>query len=390
MPLRTGQFSQPRPFTFDRVVRMLITGALCAAAIWLVTYLKDVLLPFVVAWLIAYLLEPFVQYNKRLLRVKSRWLPITVTLFECILIIGALCMFLLPSVFDEIHQVAVLVRDYADSTADVAFIPAWLQEYIRENIDFRQISSSMTSQDWGSVIDAAGSFIAGGYNMIMSIFSWFLVILYVVFIMLDYERLLRGFRHLVPPKYRERTFRIANDVKQSMNHYFRGQALVAFIVGILFAIGFLIVGLPLAIVLGLFIGLLNMVPYLQLISILPTTLLCLVCSVESGTGFWELWWACIAVYAVVQCIQDFILTPRIMGKAMGLNPAIILLSLSVWGSLLGFIGLIIALPLTTLLLAYYDTYITIREDGESDDELKEDEKALRAMIESPESAEDSE
>lgn len=70
-----------------------------------------------------------------------------------------------------------------------------------------------------------------------------------------------------------------------------------------------------------------------------------------------------AVYIIVQCIQDLFLTPKIMGKAMGLNPAIILLSLSVWGTLLGFIGLIIALPLTTLLLAYYDQYISNQEDN---------------------------
>lgn len=79
-----------------------------------------------------------------------------------------------------------------------------------------------------------------------------------------------------------------------MNHYFRGQALVAFIVGILFCIGFSIIGLPMAIVLGLFIGLLNMVPYLQLISLIPSTLLCLVCSVDSDVDFWSIWWATMA------------------------------------------------------------------------------------------------
>ena len=120
-----------------------------------------------------------------------------------------------------------------------------------------------------------------------------------------------------------------------------------------------------AIVLGLFIGLLNMVPYLQLISLIPSTLLCLVCSVDSDVDFWSIWWATMAVYIIVQCIQDLFLTPKIMGKAMGLNPAIILLSLSVWGTLLGFIGLIIALPLTTLLLAYYDQYISVREEPDS-------------------------
>ena len=89
-----------------------------------------------------------------------------------------------------------------------------------------------------------------------------------------------------------------------------------------------------------------------------------------------------AVYIIVQAIQDLILTPKIMGKAMGLNPAIILLSLSVWGTLLGMLGLIIALPLTTLLLSYYNHYIIERHD-ESPDERDNDENAIRHMTEFP-------
>ena len=150
---------------------------------------------------------------------------------------------------------------------------------------------------------------------------------------------------------------IGNDIEESMNRYFRGQALVAGLVGILFSIGFLIVGLPLAIVLGLFIGVLNMVPYLQLIGIIPTILLCLVSASDTGTNFWLLFGACILVFIIVQIIEDVFIVPRVMGKVTGLNPAIILLSLSIWGTLLGFVGMIIALPLTTLCLSYYQRYV---------------------------------
>ena len=115
----------------------------------------------------------------------------------------------------------------------------------------------------------------------------------------------------------------------------------------------------------MFIGLLNMVPYLQFLSIFPTTLLCLVYSVNTGTDFWIIWWECIAVYTIVQIIQDLFLVPRIMGKTMGLNPAIIVLSLSIWGSLFGFIGLIIALPQTTLLLSYYNKYVLGEKTNDS-------------------------
>jgi len=355
--------SGPKPFTFDRVVRLLITIAVIAACVWLVGILKSVLLPFFVAWLIAYILEPFVQYNKRLLRVRKRWLPILMTLFECVLLLTVLAIFLLPSIIHEMHQVANFLAHYADAGSDIPFIPASLHEYLRKVIDFDMISRELTRQDLRTIFDTAASFITGGYNIVMGIFNWFIVILYVVFIMIDYEKFIKSSHRLIPPKYRDIATRIAKDVKESMNNYFRGQALVAFIVGILFCIGLSIVGLPMAIVMGLFIGLLNMVPYLQLISLLPTTLLCLVYSANVNIDFWQLWLATMTVYIVVQLIQDFFLTPKIMGKAMSLNPAIILLSLSVWGTLLGFIGLIIALPLTTLLLAYYNIYINSRDEA---------------------------
>lgn len=329
--------------------------------IWLVDALKSALLPFCVAWLIAYLLEPFVQYNRQLLRTKGRALAIFVTLFETMLIMVAVSAIFLPSVIDEMHQVASLIKKYAYTGADVAFIPASVHDFLRHAIDFDRISEVLTRQDVESIFDMTAKFVSGGFDIILGIINWFFVLLYVVFIMLDYEKLLNGFRRMVPPKYRKAAFKIGNDLKYSMNHYFRGQSLVALCVGVLFSIGFVIVGIPLAIVLGLFIGLLNMVPYLQIVSIIPTTLLCLVYSMDADVDFWTTWWACMAVYIIVQCIQDLILTPKIMGKAMGLNPAIILLSLSIWGSLLGLIGLIIALPLTTLLLAYYDQYISRRE-----------------------------
>lgn len=374
-------YGVPRPFTFDRVVRILFSIAALLAAVWLIDILKSVLLPFLIAWLVAYLLEPFVQYNKRLLRAHGRWLPIVMTLFETILVLCAIGVFIVPSVVREMHQVADFIVRYADAGSDIPLIPPAVHAFLQQNIDFREIAGLLTREDLGNIADFAGRVISGSFGFLMSVFNWFITLLYIVFIMLDYERLLRGARHLVPPKYRDTFFKIGSDIKSSMNHYFRGQALVAFIVGILFCIGLAIVGLPMAVVMGLFIGLLNMVPYLQLISLIPTTLLCLVSSVDTGVDFWQLWWSCMAVYIIVQCIQDLILTPRIMGKAMGLNPAVILLSLSVWGTLLGFIGLIVALPLTTLLLSYYNIYIETRDDGESNNEHDADSEALEKIVE---------
>ncbi len=348
---------QRKPYPFDRVIRILITITIILVSLWLLNTLKGVLLPFFVACLIAYMLEPLVQHNRKLLHLKGRVTAIFVTLFEVVFFIGLLCYFLIPSIIDEMQQISSLLKQYSSTDITIPFLPDSLHDFLKRNIDFEQLSSLFTRQDWIDIAESAFSFISSGVGIIISAISWFIIVLYVVFIMIDYDRLNRGLRRMIPPRYRKTVFKISNDIKNGMNHYFRGQSLVAFLVGVLFSIGFLIIDLPLAIVLGMFIGLLNMVPYLQLISILPTTLLCLVYSVDTGVNFWTIFGACIAVYAIVQVIQDLFLVPKIMGKAMGLNPAIILLSLSIWGSLLGLLGLIIALPLTTLLLSYYHQYI---------------------------------
>ncbi len=354
--------STSRPYTFDRVVRLVITTIVVCAAVWLIYRLRGVLLPFCVAALIAYIFEPFVQFNRELLRLKGRVAAIFITLFEATLAFGLLCYMLIPMITSEMAHMAHLLKVYSQSQVSIPFLPDWLHEFIRNYVDFEYLSSLLTREDQIKLLESAAfhtwSVLTSGISMIVGLLSWFIVFLYVIFIMLDYERLSKSLHHMVPPAWRKTVFRIGNDIQRSMNHYFRGQALVAFCVGVLFTIGFLIIGMPLAVVLGMFIGLLNMVPYLQLISLVPTIFLCLVCSVDQGVDFWTIFWECMAVYCVVQAIQDLFLTPKIMGKAMGLNPAIILLSLSIWGTLLGFLGLIIALPLTTLLLAYYDEYLT--------------------------------
>lgn len=368
-----------QPYTLDRVVRLVITTIAVLLAVWLIYYLRGVLLPFGVSCLIAYLFEPFVQHNLRLLHLRSRVSAVFVTLFEAVTIIGIICYFLVPSVIEEFHQVGGLLTRYANSDMKIPFLPDSFHQFLKNTIDFDKLSSMFTRQDWMALGRLSLRFISSGLDMIIGIFSWLLVFLYVVFIMLDYDRLMIGFRHMVPPRYRRISGKIGRDIKDSMNHYFRGQALVAFLVGVLFSIGFLIVGLPLAIVLGMFIGLLNMVPYLQLVSIPITALLCLVYSVDNSINFWPIFWESMAVYIVVQAIQDLVLTPKIMGKAMGLNPAIILLSLSIWGALLGLLGMIIALPLTTLLLSYYATYVLGHRDDEPPTARTADEKAVKSM-----------
>ncbi|MDE7387303.1 MAG: AI-2E family transporter [Muribaculaceae bacterium] len=359
-------FLDSRPYTFDRVVRILFSVALAAAVVYLLDLLKGVLLPFCVACLIAYMLEPIVQFNRRFLHTKGRVIAIALTLLEVLIVVGALGYFFIPSIIKELHQMGDLVTRYADSgELRIPFLPDSFHDLIRSHFDLRKFANELSSHDLQTILDKGVDLISNSVNVIISILAWFIVFLYVIFIMADYERLMLSFRLMVPPKYRRPAYKIGRDIKASMNHYFRGQALIALIVAVIYAVGFSIVGLPLGIVIGLMNGVLFMVPYFVYVSILPVTLMCIVYSVDQSVDFWTIWLECACVYAVAQIVADIFLTPKIMGKAMGMNPAIILLSLSVWGTLLGFLGMIIALPLTALLISYYEQYVINRRDGTS-------------------------
>ncbi len=360
-----------RPYTFDRVVRIIFSICGLVIILFLLDLLSDVLLPFLVACLIAYVLEPTVEFNKKILGCRRRFFPVVMTLLESVFIVGILCWLLIPYLVEECTEMAKLIREYASSQIQIPYISKEIHDFIRKNVDFDQIGRLLSREQWVELIknslNQTWSFIGSSLSLLVGVISWLIVVLYVIFIMLDYERFILSMRQLIPFGQRKQVFHIVKDIENAMNRYFRGQFYIASIVGLLFAAGFVIIGLPMAVLFGLFIGMLNMVPYLQVISLPIAAFLCLVGSISGGPDFWMLFWECMAVYVVVQCIQDLILTPKIMGKAMGLNPAIILLALSVWGTLLGFLGMIIALPLTTLLLSYYDLYIVRRSIADEPD-----------------------
>lgn len=355
-----------KKITFDSFIRAVILGAIIIGVLMLLKRLSGVLLPFFLAWLIAYLIYPLVSFFQHKLRLKNRIISIFCALFT-LCIIGSVAFYLLvPPMIQEFLRVKDLLIEYFSTTHTASNVPTTLSEFIRQNIDLH-ILEQMFSQE--NILDALKvtvpklwSLISESINLLFGFFTVFLILLYIVFILLDYESISEGWAHLMPKKYRKTVTGILNDVKDGMNRYFRGQALVALCVGILFSIGFLIIDFPLAIGLGLFIGALNMVPYLQIIGFVPTIMLAILKAADTGDNFWIIIASATAVFIVVQIIQDGYLVPRIMGKITGLNPAIILLSLSIWGSLMGMLGMIIALPLTTLMLSYYQRYIINQEN----------------------------
>lgn len=371
-----------KKITFDSFIRGSIGCVIIIGILMLIERLSGVLLPFFIAWLIAYLVYPLVKFFQYRLKLKSRLLSIFCALFIITLTGVAIFYLLVPPMISEMGRMNKLLVSYL-SHGGGANIPHTLSEFIHEYIDLAAINQMLSEENILATIKTTlpkmWAILAESINILFSIFASFIILLYVIFILLDYEAIAEGWLHLLPNKYRHFASHLVYDIQSGMNKYFRGQALVALCVGILFSIGFLIIDFPMAIALGLFIGALNMVPYLQIIGFFPTLILAILKAADTGDNFWVVIAGALAVFTIVQIIQDTLLVPKIMGKITGLNPAIILLSLSIWGSLMGMLGMIIALPLTTLMLSYYQRFIINKElikyeSTENTDNQKKEEK----------------
>ena len=357
-----------REITFDRFIRGLMTIAGIIIAYLLINRLSGALLPFLIAWLFCYLVYPIVKFFQYRLRFKSRVLSIITVLLLVTGIMVGISFAVIPPIVNEVVMLKEFITNYLTSGSTASNIPDVVNNFIREHIDMRQVEAYFSAERIGDLIKSGlpklWRVVSQSFSLMSGVVAAFMVLVYVFFILSDYETLARGWVRLIPEKYRERVVGVARDVEESMSNYFRGQSLIALCVGILFSIGFLIIDFPMAIGFGLFVGLLNIVPYLQITSIVPMVFLALVKAANTGENFWWILIAAGIVMLVVQIIQETILIPRIMNKAIGLHPAVILLSLSIWGSLLGLVGMIIALPATSLTLSYYRRFLRKQEEEE--------------------------
>lgn len=384
-----------KKFTFDSFVRIIIGLVVAWCLIMLIRRLSSVLLPFVVGMLIAYFLYPLVNLFQYKLRMRSRILAII-----CTFIVVGLCGFglyelIIPPLIDEFSKVTDLAIKYLTNGSRTATLPDAIHKYIIRNLDLREINQ-MFSQDnimkaIKGIMPRLWSVLSQSIDIILGVLASLITLLYIVFILLDYEAFSSGWFKLVPIKYRSTVTTICNDAARSMNKYFRGQGLIAIIVAILSCIGFLIINLPMAIGLGILVGICTMIPYMKFVALIPGVIMALLKAADTGENVWFILLTMMAVFGVVQIIEDTLLTPKIMGKITGLNPAIILLSLSIWGTLLGILGMLLALPMTSLFYSYYKNYLaneskkhindsftnvfdkiinTVKEEEKEDDEEK--------------------
>ena len=371
-----------REFTFDRIARMLVLSVLILLIYVAVQAIWSVILPFLLAGIFAYVMMPLVRFFQYTLRLRSRGLSVILTL----LLLGAgvylAVIFIIPSINAEIEKTLQVISGYSSGQDILMMIlPRNIRNYLNGGLRWgnfpQQLSFEKVLENVKLLLDQVGGII----NSTLSIFSWGLVFLigfiYFVFILLDFENLARGFISLFPKTLRPTIRTISMDLDRYMNNYFRGQALIAISVGILLSIGFNIIGLPLATAMGIFIGILNFIPYMQALGIIPLGLASLLMAAQTGENAFVCMLLAYGVLMVVQIIQDMIIVPRIMGQTMGMRPSLILLVLSIWGYLLGFFGMLIALPITMFIYSLYMRYVLQDEEYIEQMRLQEEKRKAK-------------
>lgn len=355
--------SSDKPYTLDSVVRMILGAGFVVALIWLLGYLSSALIPFVVALLAAYLLNPVTTWIED--KLGSRGVAVFLTVVLVLALVGGIVTLVVPKMASELSHMGKVIGDLA-SNKDIAarvrsHLPPDMWAWVRDFVQSEDVRAMFTTDSIVNTTQAALDKIMPGIRGILrtagsfgaALIALAIIHLYLIFLLADFGRIKTKWRSYLPADYREPIVEFVDEFERTMAAYFRAQIVIALLVGVLLSIGFLIIDLPMALVLGMFAGLLNIAPYLGTLGLIVALPLAALGSLEAGQSPLVGMGLAVLVFGVVQAIQEVVLIPKIQGDSLGLSPWLILLALSVWGQLLGFLGLLIALPMTCLCLSYY-------------------------------------
>lgn len=360
-------FESAKPYTFDRVVRLVLGVLVAAGLIWLLGRLADALVPFVAALLLAYLFNPVATALERL--VHNRYAAVFLTVLGVAALLVGLVWLVVPRIVSEFASMGAVLGRLADDSGLAArvrdHLPPDLWQWLHGFASRPDVRDLFTSDGalqalkagLARLLPGVGSVLQGALGVLGGLLGAGVVVLYLIFLLADFGRIREGWQHYLPEPWREQVAGFAAEFEATMRRYFRTQVFIALLVGVLLSIGFLLIHLPLAVVLGMLIGVLNIAPYLGTLGIVPAVLVGMLSALETGGSPLLGGALVLLVCGVVQAIQDMVLVPRIQGESLGLSPWMILLSLSIWGKLLGFLGLLVALPMTCLCLSWYRRWL---------------------------------
>lgn len=317
----------------------------------LIYSLMPVLMPFIVAFVFAYLLNPLVVWCGKI--GISRWLAIILVFLLVSIILSAAISYLIPLLWQQFEMAKdnmPVFLEWLNNTAR-----PWVSQKVRFNIkpfNTEELSNAILSylqtnynvKDASSVITKLAT---SGLSAISSAGLFVLIPVLTFFFMLSWDKNLEGLKSLIPPRMLKNTINIATECHDVMMAFVKGQMLVMFILGMVYALGLNWVGLETGLMIGFMAGLASLVPYLGIIvGVLSAVVACIV---QFGFDLGQLAWVAL-VFTVGQVLEGYVLQPWLLGNRIGLSPVMVIFSVLVGGYVLGLVGMLIGLPLAAVIM----------------------------------------
>lgn len=325
----------------------IIMACVIAAFIWLLYALGDVLTTFIVAAVLAYVLNPLVEWLqlKRIRRAPASMIIMAfalLVLLSLVLIIVPMLLNQFNNLAERLPQIVGFVQNkllpWLNSVSgdyiqiDQESIIAWLQSHTDE--------LSNTLKEWiPTLMRQSGNVISGVSNLV-------LLPLLLYYFLLDWKRWSSGISKLVPRRFIETYTRISGNMDEVLGEFLRGQLMVMMIMGLVYGLGLMLVGLDSGFAIGMIAGILVFIPYLGAFTGLLLATVAALLQYGSWQGLLMVW----AVFGVGQFLESFFITPKIVGDRIGLSPFWVIFSLMAFGQLMGFVGMLAGLPLAAVTL----------------------------------------
>ncbi|MCV2216379.1 AI-2E family transporter [Thauera sp. Sel9] len=335
--------TQPRAYR----LQALAWTATAIALVGLFWLLGPILAPFVIGAVFAYICDPAV--NWMVARRVPRALAVLLVIVALGLMIVALALILVPMVYREGVQLVNRLPDLVDMFN--AQVSPLLQA--RLGIDLQLDAAQLRqliADNWSNAQDLVpivlGHLKTGGMAVIAFIANLFLIPLVMFYLLQEWPRLLTELQRIVPRPWLERTMAIINDIDSVMSEFLRGQLSVMLLLAVFYSIGLWLAGLNFWLPVGVLTGLLVFIPYVGYGGGLILAILAALLQAEG----WPLLIGVGIVYGLGQVIESFVLTPYLVGERIGLHPLAVIFALMAFGQLFGFVGVLVALPVSAALL----------------------------------------
>ena len=335
----------------DKTLRRIFILAGIALILWVLYLLKPVVLPFIGAFLIAYLFSPLVDKLHKI--GLPRWMSISFVFVGIGVVVTIAIWYLMPLVWKQLMYAKTSIPAGVH-WVNYTFLP-WLSHtfnLVPMEIDTDQISKAVmdyiqTNYSAESIQSVVLKVAQSGLNFIQIGGTVVLIPIIAFYFLLDWDRMLESLRRLIPRPYEESTLKIVGECHSVLGAFVKGQFLVMFLLGVVYAVGLQLIGLEVGLIIGMIAGLASIIPYLGFgVGIIAAVIAALF---QFGLE-WTHLALVLVVFMIGQAIEGYILQPFLLGDKIGLSPVAVVFAVLAGAQLAGFLGMLIALPVAAIIV----------------------------------------